>query len=76
MQHLRVIRPARSTDEVREPLSAAPGATHVTVPVGAALRPPGDLVEADVTREAVDGVLVVARRAQARRHGLRPLSTG
>lgn len=58
MQHLRVICPARSTDEVRALLSAAPGATHVTVLVGAALQPPGDLVEADVTREAVDGVLV------------------
>lgn len=57
MQHLRVICPTRSTDEVRALLLAEPGATHVTVLVGAALQPVGDVVEADVTREAVDGVL-------------------
>lgn len=59
MLHLRVISPAASTDAVRELLLAESGATHVTVLPGVALKPPGDVVEADVTREAVDGVLGV-----------------
>ena len=36
---------------------AEPGATHVTVLPGVAVQPVGDVVEADVTRESVDGVL-------------------
>jgi len=57
VQHLRVISPADATDSVRELLLAQPGATHVTVLPGVALQPAGDVVEADVTREAVDAVL-------------------
>ncbi|GAA2554486.1 DUF389 domain-containing protein [Pseudonocardia hydrocarbonoxydans] len=57
MQHLRVISPAASTAAVRDLLVAEPGATHVTVLAGAAIQPAGDVVEADVTREAVDSVL-------------------
>lgn len=38
-------------------LLAEPGATHVTVLAGVAVQPVGDVVEADVTRESVDGVL-------------------
>jgi uncharacterized hydrophobic protein (TIGR00271 family) len=38
-------------------LLAEPGATHVTVLPGVAVQPVGDVVEADVTRESVDGVL-------------------
>ena len=34
-----------------------PGATHVTVLIGAALEPAGDLIEADAAREAADGLL-------------------
>ena len=57
MQHLRVISPVETTDAVRELLVAEPGATHVTVLPGAAVQPAGDVVEADITREAVDTVL-------------------
>ena len=57
MQHLRVLSPAASTAAVRDLLVAEPGATHVTVLAGAAIQPAGDVVEADVTREAVDSVL-------------------
>lgn len=57
MLHLRVICPVTATDTVRELLFADAGATHVTVAVGIARQPPGDVVEADVTREAVDGLL-------------------
>jgi uncharacterized hydrophobic protein (TIGR00271 family) len=55
--HVRVISPPAHTDRVRESLLAEPGATHVTILAGAALQPAGDLIEADVTREAVDTVL-------------------
>jgi uncharacterized hydrophobic protein (TIGR00271 family) len=55
--HLRVIAPAALTADVRELLVGEPGATHVTVLSGVAVQPVGDVVEADVTREAVDGVL-------------------
>nr|WP_246085605.1 DUF389 domain-containing protein [Pseudonocardia hydrocarbonoxydans] len=54
---MRVISPAASTAAVRDLLVAEPGATHVTVLAGAAIQPAGDVVEADVTREAVDSVL-------------------
>ena len=57
MQHLRVICPASQTEAVRTLLVAEPGATHVTMLAGVALQPAGDLIEADVTREAADGVL-------------------
>jgi uncharacterized hydrophobic protein (TIGR00271 family) len=55
--HLRVISPPSDTDAVRDLLVAEPGATHVTVLPGIAVQPEGDVVEADVTREAVDAVL-------------------
>jgi uncharacterized hydrophobic protein (TIGR00271 family) len=55
--HIRVISPPGQSDAVRELLLAEPGATHVTVLPGVAVQPIGDVVEADVTRESVDGVL-------------------
>nr|WP_239029437.1 DUF389 domain-containing protein [Pseudonocardia acidicola] len=55
--HLRVICPPARTAAVRDLLLDQPGATHVTVLPGVAVRPPGDVVEADVAREATDDVL-------------------
>jgi uncharacterized hydrophobic protein (TIGR00271 family) len=55
--HMRVITPAERTAEVRDLLLAEPGATHITVLPGAAVQPAGDVVEADVAREAVDEML-------------------
>lgn len=57
MLHLRVLSPVEDTSAVRDLLLAEPGATHVTVFPGVAIQPAGDVVEADVTREAVDAVL-------------------
>lgn len=54
---MRVISPPEHTDAVRDLLLAEPGATHVTVLPGIALQPAGDVVEADITREAVDVML-------------------
>lgn len=57
MLHLRVISPPPHTEAVQEILLDEPGATHVTVQPGIARQPAGDVVEADVTREAVDALL-------------------
>jgi uncharacterized hydrophobic protein (TIGR00271 family) len=54
---MRVIAPPEKSGAVRDLLVAEPGATHVTVLPGIAVQPPGDVVESDVTREAVDDVL-------------------
>lgn len=58
MLHLRVITPTRHTAAVRDLLMAERGATHVTVLPGIALQPVGDVIEADLTREVADEVLV------------------
>jgi hypothetical protein len=55
--HLRVTCPAEATDAVLDALRSNPGAVHLNVLRGAAVDPPGDLVQADVVREAADGLL-------------------
>ncbi len=57
MMHLRVLCPPSETDAVRQLLLDEEGATHVVVLDGASVEPAGDVVEADITREAVDRVL-------------------
>ncbi|MGH3608904.1 MAG: DUF389 domain-containing protein, partial [Pseudonocardiaceae bacterium] len=57
MLHLRVMCPAEVTDAVLDKLRNQPGAVHLTIARGVAVDPPGDLVQADVVREAVDGLL-------------------
>lgn len=57
MLHLRVVCPAGRTAEVRAVLEGEPGVAHLVVHPGAALHPPGDLVEADVARECADDLL-------------------
>jgi uncharacterized hydrophobic protein (TIGR00271 family) len=59
--HLRVTCPAGTTDAVLDELRSCPGAVHLTVLHGAAVDPPGDLVQADVAREAADEVLTALR---------------
>jgi uncharacterized hydrophobic protein (TIGR00271 family) len=55
--HLRVICPAEQSDQVRRLLDNEPGATHLVVLPSAAARPPGDVIEAALTRECVDRLL-------------------
>ncbi|WP_280342963.1 DUF389 domain-containing protein [Nocardia abscessus] len=57
MLHLRMISPPDITDAALEVLAADPGVTHVTLARGVALEPEGDLVQADVAREAANDVL-------------------
>jgi uncharacterized hydrophobic protein (TIGR00271 family) len=55
--HLRVISPPDRTERVEAVLDRAVGVAHVVVVRGAAVRPAGDVVEADLARECVDAVL-------------------
>ena len=57
MLHLRIIAPTTVSASVRTTLLDEPGATHISVQDGAAVEPEGDVIQADVTREAVDRVL-------------------
>ncbi|MFC8042532.1 DUF389 domain-containing protein [Nocardia sp. NPDC057353] len=78
MLHLRIITPAASTDAVLAALEADPGVTHLSLLRGAALAPAGDLVQADVAREAANTVLAGLERlglAQTGAITLVPLET-
>ncbi|ROP36870.1 DUF389 domain-containing protein [Saccharothrix texasensis] len=57
MLHLRVICPAERTDAVLDLLKRDTGVTHVVLLRGAAVDPAGDVVEADLAREATDEVV-------------------
>ncbi|MEU8192542.1 DUF389 domain-containing protein [Microbispora amethystogenes] len=57
MLHLRVIAPYERTDRVVEALDRAPGVTNIVVLTKAARRPEGDVVLADVAREAANTVI-------------------
>ncbi|UGT56528.1 DUF389 domain-containing protein [Nocardia asteroides] len=57
MLHLRVISPPERTDALMGVLASDPGVTHVTLARGVAVEPVGDLVQADVAREAANAVL-------------------
>ncbi|MFC5994178.1 DUF389 domain-containing protein [Pseudonocardia hispaniensis] len=69
MLHLRVICPPERTGAVRDVLLTEPGVTHITVQPGTAVQPPGDLIEADVTREAADQLLAALRHLDVPRCG-------
>lgn len=57
MLALRVLCPPSATDQVLSLLLEEPGATHVVHHPGAALDPPGDVVEADLARECTSDVV-------------------
>ncbi|WP_028925630.1 DUF389 domain-containing protein [Pseudonocardia acaciae] len=57
MLRIRVLSPPEYSERARRLLLDEPGATHVTVFPGAALRPEGDVIEAVLTRECADGLL-------------------
>jgi uncharacterized hydrophobic protein (TIGR00271 family) len=54
---LRVLCPSERTSDVVAVLRDDPGATHVVVLPGSAVEPAGDVVEADLAREAVEGAM-------------------
>lgn len=54
MQHLRIVAPAGLTAEVLAVLEDDPAVSALTCVRGASVHPVGDLVEADIAREAVN----------------------
>jgi uncharacterized hydrophobic protein (TIGR00271 family) len=73
--HLRVISPPDTTERVIGLLTEEAGATNVVVLAGAAREPAGDLVMADVVREAASPVLSALRRLGIPEHGSIALET-
>ncbi|HEY2223244.1 DUF389 domain-containing protein [Actinomycetospora sp.] len=61
MIRLRVLAPPGRTEAVLDAVTGEPGATHVVVLRGAGVEPPSDVVETDVAREAVDGLVDTLR---------------
>jgi uncharacterized hydrophobic protein (TIGR00271 family) len=67
--NLRVTVPPDRTDAVRTLFDECRGSAHVAVLPGASVQPPGDLVLADVAREAVDGLVADLRELGVDRDG-------
>ncbi|MET8654379.1 DUF389 domain-containing protein [Nocardia aurea] len=57
MLHLRMISPPETTDPVLRVLADEPGVTHITCARGVAIEPEGDLIQADIAREAANEVI-------------------
>jgi uncharacterized hydrophobic protein (TIGR00271 family) len=57
MQHLRITTPAHLTDDVVAVFTGDPAVSHLAVLRGASLQPAGDIVHADVAREATNEIV-------------------
>jgi uncharacterized hydrophobic protein (TIGR00271 family) len=66
---LRVTVPVDRTGEVRALFEGHPGTAHLAVLPGVSVAPPGDLLLADVAREAADGLLDALRALHIDRDG-------
>jgi uncharacterized hydrophobic protein (TIGR00271 family) len=78
MLHLRISSPAFLTDEVVTVLGADPGVSALAVIRGASVRPAGDLVTADVAREAANDIVDRLRALGVHREGsmhIEPVAT-
>lgn len=76
--HIRLIVPVDRTEAVIAALRADPAVALVTLDRGGAVQPPGDLVTADVAREAADRVIAMLRALEVHRDGsitLNPVDT-
>ena len=69
MQHLRITSPRDLTPAVLDALRADAAVTNLTCVRGAAIVPEGDVVEADVPREAVNDVVDALRGIGVPREG-------
>ncbi|HEY1642913.1 MAG TPA: DUF389 domain-containing protein [Streptosporangiaceae bacterium] len=67
--HLRVVCPADLRSGVTGILREQPGATNLVVLAGAVAEPAGDLIEADLARECVQGVVADLRELGVDRRG-------
>lgn len=78
MLHLRVTTASNLTDEVLERLEADPAVSALAVVRGASLRPVGDVVTADIPREAANEIVDHLRGLGVQREGslhLEPVRT-
>jgi uncharacterized hydrophobic protein (TIGR00271 family) len=78
MLHLRILAPNRLTENVVQILEEDPCMSGLAVVRGAAVRPPGDLVLADIAREGANDVIDRLRAAGLHREGtieIQPVST-
>ena len=69
MQHLRISSPRELTPEVLTALQDDPAVTSLSCVRGASLEPEGDVVEADVAREAMNDVVDRLRHLGVHRDG-------
>lgn len=69
MMHLRVISPVGDTDAVLARLGENHAVANIVVHRGAAVDPPGDVVIADVPREAANDVIDALKRLGIHRSG-------
>ena len=69
MQHLRVASPRELTPDVLTALRDDPAVTSLSCARGTSLEPDGDVVEADVAREAMNEVVDRLRRLGVHREG-------
>ncbi len=78
MQHIRIASPAHLTDEVVALFTGDPAVSHLAVLRDASLEPPGDIVLADVAREAtnehIDRLIALGIQAQGTIH-IEPVTT-
>lgn len=57
MQHLRVTSPSRLADQIISIFAGDPAVSQVVVMRGASIQPAGDVILADVAREAVNELI-------------------
>ncbi|WP_040814335.1 DUF389 domain-containing protein [Nocardia concava] len=69
MLHLRILSPAAMTDEILEVLEADDAVTGLVAIRGAALRPPGDLVTAQIAREGANDLVCKLREMRVHQEG-------
>ncbi|GGO93102.1 hypothetical protein GCM10011584_31060 [Nocardioides phosphati] len=78
MLHLRIVAPAASSPAVLALLRADPSISSLTAVPGASLLPEGDLIEADLPREAANEIVEALRALGVHRSGtlhLEPVRT-
>ncbi|MFF0634113.1 DUF389 domain-containing protein [Nocardia sp. NPDC004151] len=69
MLHLRILSPAAMTDDVLEVLESDDAVTGLVLVRGAALRPPGDLITAQIAREAANDLVARLREMRVHQEG-------
>ncbi|GAB2523636.1 DUF389 domain-containing protein [Nocardia heshunensis] len=69
MLHLRILSPAAMTDDVLELLESDDAVTGLVAVRGAALRPPGDLITAQLPREAANPLVTTLREMRVHQLG-------